>query len=88
MSRPQFVRLASGLTSDLVYTNNGGPQGTCYHVCYPCTLLTAGVLMKNARLTSLLMLLHRVDRLQVMVTDTTSMLSLTLLRGVMIIFWN
>ena len=28
-NRPQFVRLASGLTSDLEYTDTGGPQGTC-----------------------------------------------------------
>ena len=26
---PLFVRQASGLTSDLVYTNAGGPEGTC-----------------------------------------------------------
>ena len=26
---PWFVRLASGLTSDRVYTNTGGPQDTC-----------------------------------------------------------
>ena len=28
-NRPQTVRLASGLTSDLVHTDTGGPQGTC-----------------------------------------------------------
>ena len=28
-NRPQCVRLASGLPSDLVFTNTGGPQGTC-----------------------------------------------------------
>ena len=28
-NHPQFVRLASCFTSDLVYTDTGGPQGTC-----------------------------------------------------------
>ena len=27
--RTQFVTLSSGLTSDLVYTNTGRPEGTC-----------------------------------------------------------
>ena len=28
-NRPKYVRPPSGFTSDLVYTNTGGPQGTC-----------------------------------------------------------
>ena len=60
----------------------------CHHFCLPCALLTAGVLMTNARLTSLLMILCRLDRLQMMMKDTTAKLSLTLLSGVTIFFWN
>ena len=39
-NRPQFVRLASGFTTDLVYTDTGGPQGTCLSP-YLLTLYTA-----------------------------------------------
>ena len=52
----------------------------CHHFCLPCTLPTARVLMTNARLTSLLMILHRLDRLQTMMTETTCKLSIERVR--------
>ena len=66
-NRSQFVRLALSLASDLVYTSTGGLQGTCLSpfFVYPvhCRLPEYSWRMPD-RLTSSLMILYRLDRLQ------------------------
>ena len=86
---PQFVRLASGLTVDLVYISIGGPLGTCLSQ-FLCTLYTAGCWSahEESQTDKFTDDTAQIGQVTDKMTDTTCKLSLILFSGVTIIFWN